>query len=217
MSAIESLLRPKKLVSFDRILFVAVSLFLLSFGALLYVSVHNNLRWLELANILLLLKLNQLFPIDQLPLAVLQNFVLIAIWGCFAAILTVRFIMLRTLKSPALLASAALLAAYPFMGIEPIFYTIDQIRFQANRDFYIAEAKKVEGFPAHAVLDWGSSGMLDSRVFFFLLFDGDSRMASGVEKPSDLVPKDDDKTSCEGSMHWLSGSFYSIAVSCVGI
>ena len=213
MSATEATWRPRDLINCDRVLLAVLSALLLSHAGLYYVSLRFNvpfafvLAW-STSSFVLDLRLP-----ESIASAVIENFFMLVVGESYAFILTIRFIELRTWKSPSLLSCAALLVAYHFGGTSSLDYCFDQIRFQLNRPAYLAMARNSEGWPDSAVFRWGESGFLDSSVQYFLVFDRVGRLTNGDFQPEALVWKSD-HMRCDGSVRRLSGDFYSVTVWC---
>jgi hypothetical protein len=205
----------RKLIGFDGVLLVVLSVLLISHAGLYYVCLHFNLSWMFAANLMMVIL------VDRLPLpaavasAIIDDCFMLVVGECFAVILIVRFVELKTLKSPALLSCGALLVAYNFGGADALDYAFDQLRFQTNRATYLAIAESSEGWPDSAVIKWGGSGFLDFSIQYFLVFDRAGVMANGAVKPEVLVSQSE-HMKCNGRVRRLSGDFYSVTVSCVG-
>ena len=213
MSATEATWRPRDLINCDRVLLAVLSALLLSHAGLYYVSLRFNLPFaFVLAWSTSSFVLDLRLP-ESIASAVIENFFMLVVGEFYAFILTIRFIELRTWKSPSLLSCAALLVAYHFGGTSSLDYCFDQIRFQLNRPAYLAMARNSEGWPDSAVFRWGESGFLDSSVQYFLVFDRVGRLTNGDFQPEALVWKSD-HMRCDGSVRRLSGDFYSVTVWC---
>ena len=213
MSATEATWRPRDLINCDRVLLAVLSALLLSHAGLHYVSLRFNLPFaFVLAWSTSSFVLDLRLP-ESIASAVIENFFMLVVGESYAFILTIRFIELRTWKSPSLLSCAALLVAYHFGGTSSLDYCFDQIRFQLNRPAYLAMARNSEGWPDSAVFRWGESGFLDSSVQYFLVFDRVGRLTNGDFQPEALVWKSD-HMRCDGSVRRLSGDFYSVTVWC---
>ena len=213
MSATEATWRPRDLINCDRVLLAVLSALLLSHAGLYYVSLRFNLPFaFVLAWSTSSFVLDLRLP-ESIASAVIENFFMLVVGESYAFILTIRFIELRTWKSPSLLSCAALLVAYHFGGTSSLDYCFDQIRFQLNRPAYLAMARNSEGWPDFAVFRWGESGFLDSSVQYFLVFDRVGRLTNGDFQPEALVWKSD-HMRCDGSVRRLSGDFYSVTVWC---
>jgi len=213
MSATEATWRPRDLINCDRVLLAVLSALLLSHAGLHYVSLRFNLPFaFVLAWSTSSFVLDLRLP-ESIASAVIENFFMLVVGESYAFILTIRFIELRTWKSPSLLSCAALLVAYHFGGTISLDYCFDQIRFQLNRPAYLAMARNSEGWPDSAVFRWGESGFLDSSVQYFLVFDRVGRLTNGDFQPEALVWKSD-HMRCDGSVRRLSGDFYSVTVWC---
>ena len=213
MSATEAASRPGELINSDRMLLAVLSVLLLSHAGLYYVCLRFNLpfafafAWSAASFVL------DLHLPESIASAIIENFFMLVVGESYAFILTIRFIELRTWKSPSLLSCAALLVAYHFGGTISLDYCFDQIRFQLNRPAYLAMARNSEGWPDSAVFRWGESGFLDSSVQYFLVFDRVGRLTNGDFQPEALVWKSD-HMRCDGSVRRLSGDFYSVTVWC---
>jgi len=213
MSATEATWRPRDLINCYRVLLAVLSALLLSHAGLHYVSLRFNLPFaFVLAWSTSSFVLDLRLP-ESIASAVIENFFMLVVGESYAFILTIRFIELRTWKSPSLLSCAALLVAYHFGGTSSLDYCFDQIRFQLNRPAYLAMARNSEGWPDSAVFRWGESGFLDSSVQYFLVFDRVGRLTNGDFQPEALVWKSD-HMRCDGSVRRLSGDFYSVTVWC---
>jgi hypothetical protein len=213
MSATEATWRPRDLINCDRVLLAVLSALLLSHAGLYYVSLRFNLPFaFVLAWSTSSFVLDLRLP-ESIASAVIENFFMLVVGESYAFILTIRFIELRTWKSPSLLSCAALLVAYHFGGTSSLDYCFDQIRFQLNRPAYLAMARNSEGWPDSAVFRWGESGFLDSSVQYFLVFDRVGRLTNGDFQPEALVWKSD-HMRCDGSVRRLSGDLYSVTVWC---
>ena len=213
MSATEATWRPRDLINCDRVLLAVLSALLLSHAGLHYVSLRFNLPFaFVLAWSTSSFVLDLRLP-ESIASAVIENFFMLVVGESYAFILTIRFIELRTWKSPSLLSCAALLVAYHFGGTSSLDYCFDQIRFQLNRPAYLAMARNSEGWPDSAVFRWGESGFLDSSVQYFLVFDRVGRLTNGDFQPEALVWKSN-HMRCDGSVRRLSGDFYSVTVWC---
>ena len=213
MSATEATWRPRDLINCDRVLLAVLSALLLSHAGLYYVSLRFNLPFaFVLAWSTSSFVLDLRLP-ESIASAVIENFFMLVVGKFYAFILTIRFIELRTWKSPSLLSCAALLVAYHFGGTSSLDYCFDQIRFQLNRPAYLAMARNSEGWPDSAVFRWGESGFLDLSVQYFLVFDRVGRLTNGDFQPEALVWKSD-HMRCDGSVRRLSGDFYSVTVWC---
>ena len=213
MSATEATWRPRDLINCDRVLLAVLSALLLSHAGLYYVSLRFNLPFaFVLAWSTSSFVLDLRLP-ESIASAVIENFFMLVVGEFYAFILTIRFIELRTWKSPSLLSCAALLVAYHFGGTSSLDYCFDQIRFQLNRPAYLAMARNSEGWPDSAVFRWGESGFLDLSVQYFLVFDRVGRLTNGDFQPEALVWKSD-HMRCDGSVRRLSGDFYSVTVWC---
>ena len=213
MSATEATWRPRDLINCDRVLLAVLSALLLSHAGLYYVSLRFNLPFaFVLAWSTSSFVLDLRLP-ESIASAVIENFFMLVVGKFYAFILTIRFIELRTWKSPSLLSCAALLVAYHFGGTSSLDYCFDQIRFQLNRPAYLAMARNSEGWPDSAVFRWGESGFLDSSVQYFLVFDRVGRLTNGDFQPEALVWKSD-HMRCDGSVRRLSGDLYSVTVWC---
>ena len=213
MSATEAASRPRRLITSDRMLLAVLLSVLLSQAGLYYVSLRFDLpfafvlTWTA-SSFVLDLRLP-----ESIASAVIENFFMLVVGETYAFILTIRFIKLRTWKSPSLLSCAALLVAYHFGGTGALDYCFDQFRFQLNRPAYLAMARNSKGWPDSAVFRWGESGFLDSSVQYFLVFDRVGRLTNGDFQPEALVWKSD-HMRCDGSVSRLSGDFYSVTVWC---
>jgi hypothetical protein len=213
VSATEAALRPRKLITSDRMLLAVLSVLLVSHAGLYYVCLRFNLpfalalAWSTSGFVL------QLGLPESIASAIVKNFFVLVVGEAYAFILTIRFIELGTWKSPSLLSCAALLVAYHFAGVGALDYCFDQIRFQLNRSTYLKMAENSEGWPHSAVFRWGESGFLDSSVQYFLVFDRAGPLTSGNMKPDALAWKSENMR-CDGAVRWLSGDFYSVAVWC---
>jgi hypothetical protein len=220
MSAIEagSATEPepqRKLINFDRMLLVVLSVLLISHAGLYYICLHFNLSWMFVANWMVAILVGKLPLPSNVASTIIDHCFMLVVGGYFAVILTIRFTELRTLKSPALLSCVALLIAYEFGGADVLEYAFDQLRFQTNKATYLAIAKESDGWPESAVIKWGGGGFLDSSVRYFLVFDRAGVMGSGAVKPEALVSKSE-HMKCEGLVRRLSSDFYSVTVWCVG-
>ena len=141
MSATEATWRPRDLINCDRVLLAVLSALLLSHAGLYYVSLRFNLPFaFVLAWSTSSFVLDLRLP-ESIASAVIENFFMLVVGESYAFILTIRFIELRTWKSPSLLSCAALLVAYHFGGTSSLDYCFDQIRFQLNRPAYLAMAR----------------------------------------------------------------------------
>ena len=147
MSATEATWRPRDLINCDRVLLAVLSALLLSHAGLYYVSLRFNLPFaFVLAWSTSSFVLDLRLP-ESIASAVIENFFMLVVGEFYAFILTIRFIELRTWKSPSLLSCAALLVAYHFGGTSSLDYCFDQIRFQLNWPAYLAMARNSEGWP----------------------------------------------------------------------
>jgi hypothetical protein len=220
MSAIEAgsateLESRRKLVGFDGILLVVLSVLPFSHAGLYYVCLHYDLPWMFVANWMMAILVGKVPLPSNVAATIIDNCFMLVVGGCLAVILTIHFIKLRTLKSPALLSCAALLMAYNFGGADVLDYAFDQSRFQMNRAAYFAIAKSSDAWPESAVIKWGGGGFLDSSVQYFLVFDRAGVMGSGAVKPEALVSKSE-HMKCDGRVRRLSSDFCSVTVWCVG-
>ncbi len=207
--------RSKKLIGFDGALLVALSGLLIAHAGLYYVCLHYNLPWMLVADLIMVDLVDKLALPAKVTSAIIENCFMLVVGECFAVILTIRCIKLRTLKSPALLFCVVLLIAYHFGGANALEYAFDQARFQTNRGAYLAIAKESDGWPNSAVIKWGGGGLLDSSIQYFLVFDRAAVMARGAVKPEDLVSISE-HMKCDGRVRRLSSDFYSVTVWCVG-
>ena len=215
MSATEATWRPRDLINCDRVLLAVLSALLLSHAGLHYVSLRFNLPFaFVLAWSTSSFVLDLRLP-ESIASAVIENFFMLVVGESYAFILTIRFIELRTWKSPSLLSCAALLVAYHFGGTSSLDYCFDQIRFQLNRPTYLAIASGDEGWPDSAVIRWGESGFLDTSVQYYLVMDRTGVLARGEIKPQEFGWKAE-HMECSGLQRRLSSDFYSITVWCVG-
>ena len=211
MSATETALPSRKLISLDRKLLVAASVILLSHGGLYYVCLHYNLPLMAGFNWWTGSLILGLHLPENIESAIIDNLFMLVVGESFAVILTVRFIQLETPKSPTLLSCAALLIAYNFGGANALDYAFDQIRFQVNRSAYLEMAKSNEGWPDSAVIHWGETGFLDTSIQYYLVLDRTGVLASGKVKPEQFGWKAE-HMKCDGSMRRLSSDFYSVTV-----
>jgi hypothetical protein len=125
----------------------------------------------------------------------------------------IRIIGLKIFKSPALFACVALLLMYPLLA-SFVSYAIDELRFQSNEDFYLAEVKRSDTSPKFVVFDWGRSGFLSTRNSYFLVFDESGSLENGSRNPVDLSVTDGPNQECRHSVGRLSGRFYSVEIAC---
>jgi hypothetical protein len=199
MSAVETVVSGK-FSTFERVLLIFASVFLLSDEVAAYVSTHTD-RSLE-ATILSLLP--------------------IPVGGVFAIIAGLRIVILialcrfrqRWLASSALLACAGLLMVFPFMGATAAFHAFDQLRFHMNSGFYAIEVEKSDTSPKFVVFDWGGVEFAPGYCAkYFLVFDENNSIARGLADPMDM-PLPNERTKCNTSVLPLSGSFYSVTVDC---
>lgn len=205
----------KSLIGIDGILLVVLSAILIAHAGLYYVCLHYDLPWMLVANWAMISVVEKLALPSSVASAIIDNCFMLVIGECFAIILTVRFIELRTLRSPALLSCAALLVAYNFGGANALEYAFDQLRFQTNRGAYLAVASEGGGRPDFAVIQWGGGGFLDSSIRYFLVFDRAGVMASGAVRPEAIVSRSE-QMKCDGRVRRLSRDFYLVTVWCVG-
>jgi hypothetical protein len=211
----EPLSRSKNLIGFDGILLVVLSALLIVHAGLYYVCLHYNLAWMFVANWIMVDLVDKLALPANVTSAIIENCFMLVVGECFAVILTIRFIMLRTLKSLPSLPCAGLLIAYNFGGANALESAFDQLRFQTNRGAYLAIAKESDGWPNSAVIKWGGGGFLDSSIQYFLVFDRAGVTASGAVAPEELVSKGE-HMKCDGRVRRLSSDFHSVSVWCVG-
>jgi hypothetical protein len=106
VSATEAALRPRKLITSDRMLLAVLSVLLVSHAGLYYVCLRFNLpfalalAWSTSGFVL------QLGLPESIASAIVKNFFVLVVGEAYAFILTIRFIELGTWKSPSLLSCA---------------------------------------------------------------------------------------------------------------
>ena len=215
MSATETALPSRKLISLDRKLLVAASAILLSHAGLYYVCLHYNLFLMAAFNWWTASLILGLHLPENIESAIIDNLFMFVVGESFAVILTIRFIQLGTLKSIPLLSCAVLLIAYHFGGSDAVDYAFDEIRLQANRPAYLAMARSGESRPYGAIFPWGGTGFLDTSIQYYLVLDRTGALARGELKPEDFGWRAE-HMKCDGSVRRLSSEFYSITVWCVG-
>jgi hypothetical protein len=175
----------------DKVLLIFLSMAVLCISMLNYISLHNN----------------------YVILTIVDGFIFVLACGFVALIVLIRVIRLKILKSPALLACVALLLMYPLIA-SFVSYTIDQLRFQSNESFYLAQVKMSNSSPKFVVFDWGSSGFLSTRNSYFLVFDENGSLKNESRNPVDLSVTDEPTQECRHSVRQLSDRFYSVEIAC---
>lgn len=203
-----------KLISFDWLLFVCLLALLSLHAVVSYLGDHFDFAFIWVFGLSwgLSIMIHQLLP-DDIALLVVENLFLLIVAECFALIIAFRFRKLRTLKSLPLWSCAALLVAYYFAEPEGARYILDQVRFRINQGTYLTMAKMSDGWPDYAEFDWGSTGFINWSNKYSLVLDRTGALAGGKFNPAALVEKTD-TMRCEGTVHRLSGDYYSVAVRC---
>ena len=188
----------RKFVIFDRTLAIFTSALLFSHAVACYISAHNDGLATIVVNLLLIF---------------VGGAIVIIVMARMAILISLFLFRKRWMASLALPACVSLLAIYPFVGPVAAFYVIDQFRFQMNKSFYVAEVQASDSSPKFVVFDWGSSGFVAWRTNYFLVFDENNGIESGLQDPMDM-PLPNDPIKCSTFALPLYGSFYSVNVHC---
>src|SRR5436190_2089965 len=106
MSVTEPAPRIKRLIGFDEMLLVVLSVLLIAHAGLYYACLHYDLPWMFVANWMMVDLVDKIALPSSVASAIIDNCFMLVVGECFAVILTIRFIKLRTFRSPALLSCA---------------------------------------------------------------------------------------------------------------